>query len=324
MGKKYEPEADECKTHSGYKEFIDASTYRWTCCGAELDIKELDYTYCVESTHRYVEWPDEESKVYFVTRKVEKLGNEVLPKFNKALHTSRFFNNKIIPYLNLEPDKKAKARKALENEPRYCLNNGCETIFKESENYDGACTCHPKYWDFGHTGNPEWWPEQWRCCGDSWETPGCTKTRHRGPLLSQMEERPWKWPDVGAKRYFVRKTSKLWQEKLEMEHVTRKQVIKKYKQVCEDSNNKILPLSLVQKLCLKLHLHILCVSNDISFLYKYQDVVSDAVRPLLDNGSGQVEQYTFVEWWFAPLDVIRPEMAKPVEETVEEISQENN
>ena len=31
----------------------------------------------------------------------------------------------------------------------------------------------------------------------------------------------------------------------------------------------------------------------------------------LDNGFGYIEKDTFVEWWFAPLEQIRPEMAEP-------------
>jgi hypothetical protein len=46
----------------------------------------------------------------------------------------------------------------------------------------------------------------------------------------------------------------------------------------------------------------------MSYMYKYQDLVTGNADTLLGS-TGYIEEKTFVEWWFAPLDVIRPEMA---------------
>lgn len=76
-------------------------------------------------------------------------------------------------------------------------------------------------------------------------------------------------------------------------------------------NAKKLPLSSLHPLCLTLHLHILSVGEDPSFTYKYQDMINGKAEAELDNGFGYIEKDTFVEWWFAPLEQIRPEMAEP-------------
>jgi hypothetical protein len=50
-----------------------------------------------------------------------------------------------------------------------------------------------------------------------------------------------------------------------------------------------LPLSALNSLCTSLHLEILCIGEDMSFMYKYQDVVSGYAETVLDNGSGYIE-----------------------------------
>jgi hypothetical protein len=71
-------------------------------------VDDIDDTYCVEDKHRFAEWPDEEAKVYFITKRVTKF-DEAQPNFSRMLHTSRFFNGDIQPYVNLDPQAKKKA-----------------------------------------------------------------------------------------------------------------------------------------------------------------------------------------------------------------------
>ena len=107
----------------------------------------------------------------------------------------------------------------------------------------------------------------------------------------------------------MKKISHLWQKKLEGEHLTRREVSLKYDQFCSYSSNKVLPAGLLHRFTLILHLHILCVSEDLSFMFKYQDVISRQAEGLLSDKSGYIDKETFLEWWFAPLERIRPEMA---------------
>ena len=314
-GKKYKPAQDECKYHAGYKQFKQG-LYVWSCCGQEEDPKLPEFTYCVESTHRFVDWPDEEAKIYFVTKVNSNpaVSKETRTSFAQSAKTSRFFNPEIKPYTN--PKERRKMMESLANEPRHCLNHACETVYKESENHEKACKCHTGYWDFGHSGILKaretivLWEPHWRCCGGKWEDPGCKLTRHCGPLVSKMPERKWKWPSEGAKRYFMKKVSKLWQDKLKTENLTRRQVERKYDQVCKESNCLNLPSDLLHRLCLALHLHILCVSDDISFMFKYQDVISREAERILSDKQGNINKEAFLDWWFAPIEKIRPEMAE--------------
>lgn len=40
---------------------------------------------------------------------------------------------------------------------------------------------------------------------------------------------------------------------------------------------------------MQLRLHVLSIGEDLSFMYKYQDVVNESAMDVLNNGSGEVE-----------------------------------
>lgn len=308
-GKKQQIKSD-CRYHAGNAESIGKSAYVWTCCNSEFHLGFPDDSFCIEGDHRFAEWPDEEAKIYFVTK---SLNSKSRVSFHDSAKTSRFFNSDIKPYIN--PYEVKKEKEALENENRYCLNWACEKIYKEADNHNKACSCHTGYWDFGHSGILKGretiilWEPHWRCCGGKWEDPGCTLKRHNGPLLAKMEERKFKWPSEGAKRLFLKKISHLWQRKLDSEHLSRKEVSQKYDSFCTENASRMLPSNMLHRFTLILHLHILCVSEDLSFMFKYQDVISKQAESLLSNKQGFIDKDTFLEWWFAPLERIRPEMA---------------
>jgi hypothetical protein len=48
-----------------------------------------------------------------------------------------------------------------------------------------------------------------------------------------MAERKWRWPEEGAKRYFHKKTSKFWREKVEQEQLDPDQVSRRFRQFCK-------------------------------------------------------------------------------------------
>jgi len=198
-GKKNKPN-NSCSYHSGHLEFNERGGCFWTCCNAEADPMGMESGGCVDDEHRFAEYPDEEAKIYFITKSVANPGiqpNRTAKKetFSKTATSSRFFNTEIKPYIN--PYQKKKNKEALDNEARYCLNSTCEKTYKETDNHDRACQCHTGYWDFGHSGILKGqdtivlWEPHWRCCGGKWEDPGCKRTRHCGPLVSKMEERRW-------------------------------------------------------------------------------------------------------------------------------------
>lgn len=315
-GKKYVPEKGTCKLHAGLRRGTV-----WACCGAEA-VEGLDVSFCEEQDHRYAEWPEEEAKIYFVTKEVGNPGlapgrSSSFTLFSKLATTSRYFCSKIKPYI--DPVQRKKTSEALLQEPRYCLNSACESTFKEAENTPKSCKCHTGYYDFGHSGsqtssNKETkrivlWEAHWRCCGGAWESPGCTKTPHRGPLVSMMPARKWKWPSEAAKRYFIKKISNTWQQKLDKEHISKQKISRKYDQICAEARAQKLPGNYLFRLCMALHLHILCVSPDMSYMFKYQDVVSGKAEAELVGQDGFIDKEAFDRWWFAPLEAVRPQMA---------------
>ena len=122
-------------------------------------------------------------------------------------------------------------REKEKDELRHCFRWGCEKIYKDSENKDNSCQCHPGKWDHGSTGqtlkvfieemnsDPKslqkktvMWPPHWTCCHGAWESEGCRKMNHRGPLVEDLGKynRHYKYPDIRLKLYFPREITKKW------------------------------------------------------------------------------------------------------------------
>eukprot|EP00828_Plagiopyla_frontata_P021060 TRINITY_DN2720_c0_g1_i1.p4 TRINITY_DN2720_c0_g1~~TRINITY_DN2720_c0_g1_i1.p4 ORF type:complete len:178 (-),score=16.86 TRINITY_DN2720_c0_g1_i1:527-1060(-) len=167
--------------------------------------------------HQSAKWPDEQAKLYFVQKfPWAKTLEEQQPQSKKKPKpptTTKKLTNKLltsgvykksIPYKVVENEYKVQEQQLqlTQNEQRYCLNWGCETIYKESENRKGKqCICHQGTWDFGYTGMTLTeaqeayknksklilWEPQWTCCRGEWNSKGCLKTYHKGPLISKMQ-----------------------------------------------------------------------------------------------------------------------------------------
>jgi len=226
-----EGDGTECRYHSGYI-VVNKSTKdeTWSCCEAPAGNADP----CFQNAHKSSEWPSDEAKIYFVQKSVVNPGiiRDYKPEtFSKTAIWSGFFR-KSEPYMSKANIEKLKLQKEIEteNEPRYCFHWACEKTFKQSENKKAkTCRYHPGLWDFGHTGitvtqamdeynkkdseNILWKPH-WSCCRKPWEARGCTKGKHRGPLMSEMSERRFKWPSEHAQKYFCKKVSPFWLEKI--------------------------------------------------------------------------------------------------------------
>ena len=225
----------ECRFHQGYiilNKFTKDEN--WSCCNGPVGNCDP----CFQSAHKSADWPSEEAKIYFVQKSVVNPGiiRDYKPEaFSKTAVWSGFFR-KSEPYLSKANQQKMKLQKEIEteNEPRYCLNWACEKVFKQIENKKTkTCRYHPGVWDFGHSGitvsqaideyfkkdsqNILWKPH-WTCCRKPWESRGCTRGKHRGPLVAEMTERRFKWPTEHAQKYFSKKVSPFWFEKINNEH----------------------------------------------------------------------------------------------------------
>ena len=145
----FEPDPKECKIHLGYLEIISSRKKLWTCCGGEESKK-----FCTTSLHRFTDWPDDEAKIYFITKthSIPRSGATATPRrtrqstpkkgpkpdFSKKLATSRFFDKAVVPYGGGDP-KRAYAEENPNTELRYCLNWACESVYRENQNSDNAC-----------------------------------------------------------------------------------------------------------------------------------------------------------------------------------------
>ena len=81
----------------------------------------------------------------------------------------------------------------------------------------------------------------------------------------------------------------------------------KYKRLCKEKGVSKLTPDLLHHLCHQLNLHILCVSEDMSYMFKYQDLVNKMAEQYLEN-EGYINMKDFLDWWFAPVEVVRPLM----------------
>jgi hypothetical protein len=54
--------------------------------------------------------------------------------------------------------------------------------------------------------------------------------------------------------------------------------------------------------CDKLGLHLLLNSGDMSFHFKFQEVIFGKADTYLDDGNGQIDVRKFVQWWNMDLD----------------------
>lgn len=78
----------------------------------------------------------------------------------------------------------------------------------------------------------------------------------------------------------------------------------------------------LEELCDYLRLHLLVDSDDMSYHFKFQDVVNGTAHDYLDDGNGNIDKQKFVKWWFMTTDEVlhkydQPEEPEPEEQPAE-------
>jgi hypothetical protein len=58
-------------------------------------------------------------------------------------------------------------------------------------------------------------------------------------------------------------------------------------------------------MCDFLNLHLLVISADVSYHFKFNEIVSRRAFDSLDNGKGFVDIEKFVKWWFCSVDDLK-------------------
>ena len=202
---------------------------------------------CQDTQHETTLWPDEKAKLYFFPKPSFNPGLTKLTKANpkeKQIASNAaqickcdFFKD-IVPYENIATKfmQLKIAREKAKDDPRACLNWGCEKHFTEAHNGEKDCLSHPGKWDHGSTGNKmeafinefsqdapanllhrkiQWRPH-WTCCDGGWEDVGCERVKHKGPLVEEGESaREYVWPGIRLKLCFKKTVSKYWKKNLD-------------------------------------------------------------------------------------------------------------
>lgn len=59
------------------------------------------------------------------------------------------------------------------------------------------------------------------------------------------------------------------------------------------------------KLCDMMNLHLLVINSDISYHFKFYEIMNRKAFEYLDNGKGFIDIDVFVKWWFCPIDDLK-------------------
>jgi hypothetical protein len=232
----------------------------WSCCRAE----EKEAVGCVQGTHKFANYPDEEAKKYFFDKHLKHPSHNWLRSKETNTKTDfelygRFcgFFRTPAPYKPKNPRKRvaqlsADEEKKLLLKDKICLNWACGKIFKQGKNHKKACKCHPGKWDFGYSGqnvsagaggidpDEQLWQPHWTCCRGPWEAEGCRKTYHVGQFLEDYNKEPrkYQWPDWRVQTYFKKTGSYNWQQKLDAQYsYDDETLLKKFKKIVRDEGS---------------------------------------------------------------------------------------
>jgi len=66
-------------------------------------------------------------------------------------------------------------------------------------------------------------------------------------------------------------------------------------------------MSNLPKLCDDLGLHLLVISEDLSYHFKFLDVVMHTADKYLADPYGNIDLNKFMQWWFADIETLREE-----------------
>ena len=319
---------DGCSYHSGYLKKEKGQNYQYTCCGGGDGSNG-----CVTGEHKTANYPEQEAKLYFYPKlldnpglryeKKEKKEGDDQPKNRTAeLIKSCGFFKEIQEYPDYEQLSKARTKKMEEEEKldRYCFNWGCGKIFKDENNGDNSCRCHPGKWDHGFSGtttvkfiamkneNLELWKPHWTCCRGDWNSKPCKKCKHHGPLTTDLKyyDMRYKYPDQRMKLRFKRVVGDKWMSYLEKFIYDEGQVRRICKKFWDGSRKS---LSDMPNLCDKLKLNLLVLQEDPSYIMKFWDIVNkNETCAYFSDKEGTVDMEKFIKWWFMEYEDIYNEL----------------
>lgn len=207
-----------------------------------------------------------------------------------------------------KPHVSKDEQKKLDQLNKVCLHWGCGKTYKEANNHKKSCRCHTGRWDFGNsvrscqdTSTSElMWEPHWTCCRKGWDEEGCKRMMHKGVYeeIYQEIKREYQWPDPRAQIYFKKKISPLWRIKMDQQcNYDDEALLAKIEKKERDSRGA-LAVSDLEELCDYLRLHLLANSDDMSYHFKFQDIINGTAQDYLNDGSGYIDKEKFIKWWF--------------------------
>lgn len=302
----------QCFIHTGYLK-VDKriGLWQWTCWGEDKDSGP-----CSKMEHKSAEFPDEEAKKYFYDKPLKSIGSiasgknvanefELYGRFWGLYRNTKQYVPKNPPeVVHISRDEQKK----LDQLDQVCLHWGWGKTFKEANNQKRSCLCHTGRWDFGNSvkgcsntaSDNLMWDPHWTCCRKDWSDPGWKRMKHKGVYLETYEKikREYQWPDVRAQIYFKKRISFLWRKKMmELCDYDEEQLIAKIEKKERDNRGR-LSIRDLEELCDYLRLNLLINSDDMSYHFKFQDVINGSAHGFLDDGNGNIDKAKFVKWWF--------------------------
>ena len=317
---------DGCKFHSGH---LEKGVF--SCCQGGKDSPG-----CQEGQHRTATFPEPEAKLYFYPKILNNPGlkydkKEVLPSIADQIKACGYFKQ-IQEYPDVEKiykNRKDKIEREKEMD-RICFNVGCKKIYKEANNEDRSCKCHPGRWDFGGNGsgvqmkdiytkyhNPiddkiqldNIWKPHWTCCAGDWNSKPCTRCRHHGPLKKDEEkyENRFRYPDIRYKLNFKRIVGDKWTSYIENYQISEQKMRK-----LSESWPSTIRIDDLPSICDKLYMNYLILQEDPSYAMKYWDIIEKSNSIEYFCKEDVVDKEKFIKWWFTDYLTIYNELHPPV------------
>lgn len=198
-----------------------------------------------------------------------------------------------------------------------CVNYTCGKQFERSNNE--ICTGHTGSWDFGHTGitiedtlkeyNKEksskvLWKPHWSCCGRKWEEACSAIHKHVSSDMDPSKKFEIDTNTRECQKWFKKRIRKTWLNQIKNFHkFSDKQVSERIRMFAGRRSIKMtaIPLDLLAALCDTLNMHLLVISDDMSYHFKLLDLINKKAFKFIDDGTGNIDIDKFVKWWFADL-----------------------
>jgi hypothetical protein len=148
------------------------------------------------------------------------------------------------------------------------------------------------------------WDAHWTCCRQDWDSSGCKRIPHKGPYEEYYTKikKEYQWPDSRAQIYFIKQISYLWRNKMIAQYDYDEETLLAKIEKKERDQRGRLSIRETESLCDYLHLNLLMDSDDMSYHFKFLEVVNKEAQPYFEDDNSNIDKEKFVKWWFMTTD----------------------